>query len=623
MDFAEIATHLDILGLHHEADVIDLFLKRGAIDPLITEKRFLSELANVLVKIKDYDFGEQIQGDLTIPGSRASLEGKTKSYVTNLVAEALRQFYKEYIVPTYGAAQGVSRYSDFVTLIEETYIDLKSAGGRWEGTPISFHDVKKSIKMLETELGRWLRIADEKKTRIYFRKIQAIVSTILDRLAQATEHRNGEQIQETLERLFSLFPTEAEDVPSVLVEMATESYAVSKTPHKVSLEEIVHKELISVLGEADVSSQYGEVSPSQILSLYSEDNLYDGWKILSKKYERAVKLFEEFQQRQVAIEDLSGYFVFVRDVLLEAHFESEEVFESLTSREREVRRERMRDVLQELEGKYQIPEVHNYQNIKKMQSTIISDLESLVVWINRYFSFNELPSGLNEESFLWSSRLEQGKLNREGSIKRVHIKGQMEEGLFRQETTEERETSYKETEEAKPEVEPKKPGLRIKQKSKPSKKPKEEKTEEELDELKGKLGTDTKWEDRVNIPLAQFLFHTEQESKALTNLQKTFKVFETNLELLRGRASSDIDVVAKSVELMGRHISEVEKSVELAEKRGAWRLWHNRYIMSLFTVIQAFYKEESDSDSEQDEQESQAYYMDALEKFMEMLRFEL
>lgn len=213
-----IADELDSAGMHAEAGMLDKVLQKTAILLELKEKPFLAKLANIMLVLANQRPGTLIRGtQLAFPSSGKRLVGLTREEALDEVRRHLEAFIEQYLMPTFEAKYVNTRHEEgYRTFIEnvrglallmESLFSGKTSKERVRDGLSALNQTRKMFNMLLvnqrvqkktrpdfpdatneltegldvlTELQIAVQKLDERATKTYTRKLQAICPSDLD-----------------------------------------------------------------------------------------------------------------------------------------------------------------------------------------------------------------------------------------------------------------------------------------------------------------------------------------------------------------------------------------------------------------------------------------------------------
>jgi len=360
MNLVDIANQLDQLGLHQEANMIDRFLEKRAGLLSYHEKPFLAHLAEILLKIRKYQPEQQVTEDMSLPGSQKSLYGLTRTKIEHLVKEALRRFIETYAKPKlqskYVGTDLADKYSEFIGLMERTLASLEHSFRGPEDTQRRAKEMGRVVERLRSGLDRLQKGTAEDNPLV--RETHDEAQRQLDRLELAIRNRDMATIEQVQGWFAKAFPAQfSKQIPIPLVDTVSKSYsAITTDPHKERIREVIEERF------AD-----------------DEDaDLYGGWSNVVKEDKRRESEYKKTGRRKHATEELNKLYQKLVGMLLQVQQVSDQEFQKQSPKSKEVLREKIRDVLEQVPGgKFTPPELHEFQNVAKLYSTVKDETEML------------------------------------------------------------------------------------------------------------------------------------------------------------------------------------------------------------------------------------------------------
>lgn len=563
-ELVDIANQLDQLGLHQEANLIDDFLQKRAGILSLRERPFLAALAQVLLKIKKYEPEQQVTEAISLPGSQKSLYGLTKSRIQHLVAETLRRFIEAYAKPKlekqYAGTEVADKYGKFISIMEKTLSALEHTFRGPADLQRRAKEIGRVVDRLRSSLDRLL--AAQVRSSPLVVKTHDEAQKQLDALELALHNRDIEGIEKVRKWFTKTFPAEHNDnIPKQLVDVVAKSYsAITTDPHKQQIRDAIE----------------------EVFAHDEEVDFYGGWSNVVRELKKREDEYKKAGRRQLSIEQLTVFYQQLEKMVIEVQQLSDKAFQQNTPGTKEKLREKIRKILRDIPGgKFNTPEVHDYQNMSKLYSTIKGETEMLALWLKRYLEFNEVPGiSVGNVDVLLDGLGQLKTASQEGIIIVAEGEDEDEEGLFGDRVEEEEIEEPEEPEQTPPESKPKKS------------KEKEEKdlSAEELEEMKSSLGKEKVWEPGLYIPFAQFLFYTSNESQALDSLKKTIMVFRENVKFLNQKSKQELSrAEAAFIEVaeLNERLNSQKREIEQKE---LWELWSEKYIRDTFDTINAFFR---------------------------------
>lgn len=224
-----LANHLDSMGLHREADILDSVLKKHAGALAYKEKPFLSRIAKILMILEKTEPGNVVKAaDMVFPLSKTPLTGLTRQKGLEKVQaelEAFVQWLTANLQHRYKGTKFENSYRDFieeVAALSRTISTIFLSSTEKQSITEAIKAVNKTRQMLG-RLIVYARSAHEEDST--FEKL----AELLLNLERAIQERNGDLVNRTLRDFEQSIPKNTSE-NAELFQAMTEAYEKGDIP---------------------------------------------------------------------------------------------------------------------------------------------------------------------------------------------------------------------------------------------------------------------------------------------------------------------------------------------------------------------------------------------------------
>lgn len=371
-----MANHLDSVGLHREADILDKVLEKQAQLLAFKEKPFLAQLAKIVLSVKSKKSGERISdADLRFPISNRRLVGLNKQEVLEEIHKHLTAFIEQFLIPNlekrYRGTRYENEYKRFIDGVREL-ADLIKASFVAKSVQQNIREALTAIDQVKRMLGKLIVYERTREGKVPAQpaedKFKEALNVLGD-LEVAVQRLDEAEAERKIAELKQVIPYNA-GIRDSVVFIVTEAYNRGLLPF-VRARDV--QELASDAMSADQAVEYNKL----------------------KSHKKRLEV--ELKRKQ----DLIGQVGVLEDTLRQIANEASQYEGQLGSLDRQQHKELYQLLESEVEQQYLVPTSYEqYRSKYRMYERIEHDIARLGRFFEKYKKNSELAKTISFSTFL-------------------------------------------------------------------------------------------------------------------------------------------------------------------------------------------------------------------------------